>query len=134
MNLFPALLAFILFSTSQMEVAFASEESPAVFGEFSISSEGFGKSGPIRVAGESSATSISRLNIEAFGTTYLATRADLNELAGMHANGIQISYDGGYGHRIFFVILSSGYSTGVVDKRYVVVTEGKSGLEIRREL
>jgi hypothetical protein len=114
--------------------AFASEESPAVFGEFSISSAGFGNSGPIRVTGDSLGTRISRLKINAFGATYEATASALDKLAGMHVNGIQISYDGGYGRGSFIVVLSSGYFVGVVDKRYVIVTKGKPELDVRSDL
>lgn len=126
--LFAAILASIAVAAE------ASEESPVVLGSFNISSDGFGKSGPVLIMGKSDDTGVQELTISAFGRTEELDKNSLRKLKGIHVNGIQISHDGGWGPEgsKLIIHLSTGYVVSQsIDNRYIVVGE-RGAIEVYR--
>jgi hypothetical protein len=106
--------------------AIASKEGLLSLNAFALESPGIGQSGPVKVAGAQSDRGITLLRIEAFGKTFNIGPDQLRQLRGFNANGVQITYEGGYGDlggRTIYVIFSRGFTSGVVLQRYVSVTE-----------
>jgi hypothetical protein len=96
---------------------------------FALESPGIGDSGLIKVSGAQSERDISLLLIEAFGKKFNLSPEQLKDLSGFNANGIQITYEGGYeelGGRTVYVIFSRGFTSGSVRRRFVSINE--SGL------
>jgi hypothetical protein len=114
----------------------ASEESPSVLGSFSINSKGHGSSGPITVSGTASDEGIEELKIYAFGKEINLGKDGIIGLRGIMVNGLQVSYDGGYGKgagRSFIIVFTTAYAADVVDKRYVIVNDAMK-VEVRSSL
>ncbi len=116
------ILAFVTLPSS----AIASKEGLLSLNAFALESPGIGQSGPVKIAGAQSAGGITLLRIEAFGKTFNIGPDQLQQLREFNANGVQITYEGGYvdlGGRTIYVIFSRGFTSGVVLQRYVSVTE-----------
>ena len=121
-----ALAVCLLVPSSQ---TLASKEGILALSKFSLESSGIGSSGVINVSGTQANRGIVTLRIEAFGKSFNLSSDELSELTGFSANGIQISYEGGYkdmGGRTLYVVFTRGLTSGLVGQRYVSVTE--SGL------
>ena len=121
---FSLLLAFGLLAASGE--AAASKEGLLPLNAFALESPGIGQSGPVKVSGAQSDGGISVLRIEAFGKNFTLQPQQLRSLNGFNANGVQISYEGGYvdlGGRTIYVVFSRGFTSGRVMQRYVAVTE-----------
>ena len=118
------LLAFGLLAASSE--AAASKEGLLPINAFALESPGIGQSGPVKVSGAQSDGDITLLRIEAFGKNFTLQPQQLRSLEGFNANGVQISYEGGYldsGGRTIYVVFSRGFTSGRVVQRYVAVTE-----------
>lgn len=103
---------------------FASEESPLVFSSFSIEATNGLRS--VRLQGRGGDNEIIELGIHAFGKYYELTRQQIDRLSAVKINGVQISSDGGFsndGGEKIIVMLSTGYVAGVVDKKYILISE-----------
>lgn len=98
----------------------ASEESPLIFKSFTI------ESNEVRVAGIGGDGGLTDLRVRAFGRDFKFNGKDMEKLSGIKINGVQIYSDGGYsgagGERVV-VLLSTGYTTGIVDKKYLTIME-----------
>jgi len=93
---------------------------------FEASSRGIGDSGPVTMSGKQDESGLSKLTITAFGKRFDLDTGHLARIHGFHANGLQLSYEAGYdelGGRTIYIVVSKGFTSGVIDKRYVVVTE-----------
>jgi hypothetical protein len=118
------LLAFGLLAASGE--AAASKEGLLPLNAFALESPGIGQSGPVKVSGAQSDGGISLLRIEAFGRNFTLQPQQLRSFKGFNANGVQISYEGGYvdlGGRTIYVVFSRGFTSGRVMQRFVAVTE-----------
>src|SRR5690606_14093257 len=118
------LLAFGLLAASSE--AAASKEGLLHLNAFALESPGIGQSGPVKVSGAQSDGGISLLRIEAFGKNFTLQPQQLRSFKGFTANGVPISYEGGYvdfGGRTIYVVFSRGFTSGRVVQRYVAVTE-----------
>jgi len=73
-----------------------SKEGILVFSEFSISSQGIGSSGLIKVSGSQTSSGISQLKVSVFDREFVASDAIIKELQNFFANGILLSYEHGY--------------------------------------
>ncbi len=101
---------------------------------FALESPGIGDSGSVKVSGSQSERGISLLRIEAFGKKFNLSAEQLKDLSGFNANGIQITYEGGYeevGGRTIYVIFSRAFTSGSVAQCFVAVTESGS-VAVRR--
>lgn len=93
---------------------------------FEASSRGIGDSGPVTMSGKQDESGLSKLTITAFGKRFDLDAGQLSRIHGFHANGLQLSYEAGYeelGGRTIYIVVSKGFTSGVIDKRYVVITE-----------
>jgi hypothetical protein len=100
----------------------ASQEGLLVLKAFALDSPGIGDSGPVKVSGAQSDRGITLLRIEAFGKTFNVGHDQLRQLRGFNANGVQITYLGGYvelGGRTIYVIFHQGFTSRTVAQRYV---------------
>ncbi len=107
----------------------ASKEGLLVLNAFALESPGIGESGPVKISGAQSDGGITLLRIEAFGKTFSLGPDQLRQLRGFNANGVQITYEGGYvdlGGRTIYIVFSRGFTSGLVVQRYVAVTESGS--------
>jgi hypothetical protein len=119
------ILAFSILSGSVS----ASKEGLLALKAFALESPGIGESGPVKISGAQSSSDITLLRIEAFDKTFNIGPDLLRQLRGFNANGVQITYEGGYvdlGGRTIYVIFSRGFTSGAVVQRYVAVTESGS--------
>lgn len=107
-------------------LAFASQEGGLPLGGFRFESPGIGDSGVVIVAGRQGAKGVESLSIEAFGTRIDLSPSQLEVLRGGMLNGLQLSYEAGYketGGRTVYLLLSQGFTSGVIARRVVTVTE-----------
>jgi hypothetical protein len=107
-------------------LALASREGMLALGSFRVESPGIGNSGVVLVAGRQGAKGVESLRIEAFGKRFDLSPGQLQALRGGLLNGLQLSYEGGYkeiGGRTLYLVFSQGFTSGVVLKRLVTVTE-----------
>ena len=107
----------------------ASKEGMLVLNAFALESLGIGESGPVKISGAQSDGGIAVLRIEAFGKAFNLRPDQLRKLRGFNANGVQITYEGGYvdlGGRTIYIVFSRGFTSGHTDQRYVAVTESGS--------
>ncbi|UPG95288.1 hypothetical protein [Luteibacter aegosomatissinici] len=103
---------------------------------FEARSPGIGASGPVAVSGSQDTHGVSRLLVSAFGKHMELDAALLDKLHGFHFNGMQISYEEGYeelGGRTLYIMLSKGFTSGVVSRKFVVVTED-GAIKVRDDL
>lgn len=110
-----------------MSPVFASKEGILTLSAFHLESDGIGASGKIVIDGQQNANNqISQLSIHAFDKTYVVSPENLNHLANMTVNGIQISYEQGYqtlGGRTIYIQFQKGFTSGIIKKIILVVTE-----------
>ena len=108
--------------------ASASEESPTQLETFTMRT--MSTRGPLVVDGTGAGKygGLSRLEIDAFGRHNVFAKEQLKRFDRMHVNGIQVSEGGSFGPkgRQVAVVFSTGYATGQVDKRFVIVYEDHS--------
>ena len=119
------ILALYVFSGG----ASASKEGLLSLNAFALASPGIGASGPVSISGAQSTDGITLLRIEAFGKKFSVGPDQLRELRGFSANGVQITYEGGYvdlGGRTIYVVFSRGFTSGIDGRRYVAVRENGS--------
>ena len=93
---------------------------------FDLSSQGIGASGALRVFGRQSHEGVTELGIDAFGRQFRLDARQLARLAGFAVNGLQLSFEQGYealGGRTLYLVLSKGFTSGVVGQRFVLVNE-----------
>jgi hypothetical protein len=121
---------WIVFATfAGASLAFASQEGVLPFGSFRFESPGIADSAAVIVAGRQGAKGMESLSIEAFGKRIDLSTKQLEALPGGLLNGLQISYEAGYketGGRTLHLMLSQGFTSGVVARRFVRVTESGS--------
>jgi hypothetical protein len=118
--LFVASLSVVSLATS---VA-ASEEGAYEFRRFRF--ESVDESGPAVVTGAQGDHGITSLHITAFRKSFTLTPAQLKQLRGLIANGVQLSGEGGYkelGGRTLYLILSVGFTSGTSQAKLVSVNE-----------
>src|SRR5262245_48047240 len=77
-------------------VAQGSQEGALALSSFTIQSVGIGGSGPVTISGTQDANMVTALNVKAFDKEFNLTTKQLQELKGLGANGIQLSYERGY--------------------------------------
>lgn len=121
------LLMWILGGT--LDVAYGSEEDVLVFGTFRVESPGSGGVGPVIVSGVRASEGFKRLKVEAFGRSFDLTPDQLNSLRGVEVNGLHLSHEAGYralGGRTIYLQLSTGFTSGIKRRMFVVVTESGS--------
>jgi hypothetical protein len=107
-------------------VAVASEEGVLRLGEFRIQSPGVKQSGPVVITGKQSDTEIVALSVQVFGRTINLTKSQLLQLKGQYVNGLQLTYEAGYrevGGRTVYLILSSGFTSGIVTTQLIEINE-----------
>jgi len=108
-------------------LASASEEGILAFGSFRIESPGIGESGPVAIAGTRSPEDLQSLTVEAFGKKVALSPAQLQDLSFASVNSVQLSYAAGYkelGGRTVYVQFAKGFTSGIITRKFVVVTEG----------
>jgi hypothetical protein len=107
-------------------VAVADVEGILALGTFRIESPGIGDSGPITLSGSQGHEGIQSLTVQAFGKQLSLSPAQLQGLHSVVFNGVQLSYSGGYkqlGGRTIYVTFSKGFTSGVVGRHLVEITE-----------
>ncbi|RUL70505.1 hypothetical protein [Dyella choica] len=93
---------------------------------FEFTSEGVGESGNVTITGKQGNGGISELTIMAFGKQFKLDGEQLDKVKGFAVNGLQLSYEAGYkelGGRTIYIVLSKGFTSGTIGKKFVVVTE-----------
>jgi hypothetical protein len=106
----------------------ASQEGALVLGSFKVESPGIGSSGPVIVSG-TQGKGITSLRVEAFGKQFDLTPDQLKSLQRVSANGLQLSYEGGYeelGGRTIYLIFTTGFTRQVIQRTFVIITESGS--------
>jgi hypothetical protein len=106
--------------------AHASMEGILLLNDFHISSNGLGESGPVVIAGKQNDSGIQSLDVRVFGKHFQLNKTQLLAISALSINGIQLSYEAGYkelGGRTLYIVLSKGFTTDSVGKRFVVITE-----------
>jgi hypothetical protein len=102
----------------------ANEEGPVVFQKFRV--EGVSPSfGPVVVSGTQGEKGITSLQIDAFNRSFIVSADQLKELHDLTINGLHISCAFGSPKtgNIIYVVLSTGYTSGPTDSKYVQVQE-----------
>src|SRR5262245_30302230 len=124
-----ARLLMLLVAFGATGAVFASQEGVLVLGAFRVESPGIGESGPVVVSGTRNSKGIENLRVEAFGKQFNLTQEQLKSLSGVLVNGLQLSYEGGYrelGGRTLYLLFSMGFTSGITQRRFVVITENGS--------
>ena len=126
-----ARLLFVLLVVAWIiaQVAGASQEGALVIGSFRLESPGIGESGSVIVSGTQGSRGIESLKVEAFEKQFILDQPQLQQLNGFRFNGVQLSYERGYkelGGRTLYLLFSLGFTSGVVERRFVVITESGS--------
>lgn len=120
-------IVLIFLALLAMNPIFASKEGILTLSVFHLESDGIGASGKIVIDGQQNVNNqISQLSIHAFDKTYTVSPENLNHLANMTVNGIQISYEQGYqklGGRTVYIQFQKGFTSGIIKKMILVVTE-----------
>lgn len=114
----------------------ASKEGILRMATFELSSEGIGDSGPVVVSGIQGDNGIQELAIRAFGKQFKLNGQQLIQVQGISINGLQLSYETGYkelGGRTIYIVLSKGFTSGIIGRRFVVITESGT-IRISNEL
>jgi hypothetical protein len=107
-------------------VAHGSQEGALALSSFTIQSPGIGESGPVTISGTQNANTVTALNVKAFGKEFNLAPKQLQELKGLGANGVQLSYERGYkelGGRTLYLQLSFGFISEKRSAKVVVVSE-----------
>ena len=107
----------------------ASQEGLLTLGSFRVESPGIADSGAVIIEGRQSDKGVESLTITAFGKRLDLSSSQLQALRGGMLNGIQLTYAAGYkelGGRTLYLVFSQGFTSGVVMKRFVTVTESGS--------
>jgi hypothetical protein len=120
--------ALVIFASLALlsSVAVASQEGVLRLGEFRIQSPGVEQSGPVVITGKQSDTEIVALSVQVFGRTINLTKSQLLQLKGQYVNGLQLTYEAGYrevGGRTIYLILSSGFTSGIVTTQLIEINE-----------
>ncbi|WP_379654755.1 hypothetical protein [Pseudoxanthomonas sp. UC19_8] len=99
------------------------------FAKFALKSDGIGEPGPVDVTGTQAHTGITSLSIHAFGKSFVLNPSQLSQLKGFWVNGVQTTYADGdpeLGGSAVYLVLSAGFTSGVVKRKFVVITESGS--------
>jgi len=106
-----------------------SKEGILVFSEFSISSQGFGSSGLVKVSGSQTPSGILQFKVSAFDREFVAPDYIIKELQDFPANGLMLSYAHGYtrvGGRTVYLSFFKGFTRGISQmKRFSVNEHGE---------
>lgn len=119
-------LTFILMCLASSQFSNASQEGILTLSEFSVSSQGIGSSGPVKIEGKQTAEGIVSLKVFAFDHEFVAPPNVIKELRGFSSNGLLVSYEQGYkelGGRIVYLSLSYGFSSGITATKQVAINE-----------
>ena len=120
--------AFLLFLAFVVGTVDASQEGALVLEKFTIESPGIGSSGPVIVSG-TQGKGITSLRIEAFGKQFYLTPDQLMSLQRVSANGLQLSYEGGYeelGGRTIYLLFTTGFTRQAIQRTFVTIKESGS--------
>lgn len=93
----------------------ASKEGMLAFSDFSVKSPGLGNSGPVEISGTQISGGITSIRISAFKRETSLNTAQLAQIRGLIANGIQISFELGYketGGKKIYIVLTEGLTSG----------------------
>jgi hypothetical protein len=104
----------------------SSQEGVLMFSDFAVTSPGIGESGPVSVSGTQTTDGIASLRVKAFGKEVVANPGQLKNLRGFSANGMQLTYEGGYkelGGRTVYLVLIKGFTSGTQSTQRVEVNE-----------
>lgn len=104
----------------------SSQEGVLVLSDFTVSSRSIGESGPVTVSGTQTTDGIASLRVNAFGRAIVANPAQLKDLRGFFANGMQLTYESGYkelGGRTVYIVLVKGFTSGTQATQRVEVNE-----------
>ncbi|MCG8337597.1 MAG: hypothetical protein MJE63_24110 [Proteobacteria bacterium] len=108
----------------------ASVEGVLELSKISLHSNGIGESGSVSIfASKGKNKRYTSFVVKAFGKEYKLSNSDLNKLAELAFNGIQISYETGYeilGGKTLYIILQSGFTSGIKKKVLITITESGS--------
>ena len=122
--MFRTVLTMILLTAGTAQ---ASEEGILALSSFRLESAGIGQSGKIVVEGrENKKWQVVNLKISAFGKDYVIPKEKLAGLAELSANGVRISYEGGYpmtGGRTIYIQFQMGFTSWTKQKALVTVSE-----------
>ena len=123
-------LAFIVILSLSLisPPASASMEGKLYWSAISFQTAGIDSSGPISVQGHQIDGRITDLSIEAFGKKVTLTPPHIEQLKGVHVNGIQATFCAGYketGGRTVYISLTSGFASGV--KELTTITYNEQG-------
>ena len=116
------LISLFIFEASGVR---ASQEGTLAFGTFRVESPGIGSSGPVIVSG-TQGKGITSLRVEAFGKHFDLTPDQLKSLQRVTANGLQLSYEGGYeelGGRTIYLLFTTGFTRQVIQRAFVTIKE-----------
>ena len=112
----------------------ASQEGILPLSSFRLESLGIGESGRVIVTGaQNEKREIVALRVVAFGKEFSVPAEKLAGLAGLWANGIRISYEGGYrgfGGRTIYIQLQMGFTSSTSKQALIAVTE-EGKIEVR---
>jgi hypothetical protein len=107
--------------------ALADVEGMLSLGTFRLECPGLDDSGPVIITGSQSREGLKALTVAAFGKQFSLTLEQLRELhAAASFNGVQLSYSHGYkgfGSRTIYILLTSGFTSHVVSRQLVEVSE-----------
>ncbi len=107
--------------------ASASQEGALPLSVFRLESAGIGSSGKVVVEGKQNEKGETiNLKINAFGKEYVVPKDKLARLSGLHANGVQISYEAGYpnlGGRTIYIQFQVGFTSGPREQALVTLKE-----------
>ncbi|GEM_PF-1568118 len=105
----------------------ASQEGILPLSSFRLESLGIGESGRVVVTGaQNEKWEIVALRVNAFGKDFVVPPDKLAGLAELRANGIRISYEGGYpglGGRTIYIQLQMGFTSSTHRQALITVTE-----------
>lgn len=105
----------------------ASQQGILPLSSFRLESLGIGESGRVVVTGaQNEKCEIVALTVVAFGKEFAVPAEKLAGLAGLRANGVRISYEGGYrglGGRTVYIQLQMGFTSSTHRQALITVTE-----------
>ena len=122
----PLTFLAVLFFALAAPCVSASREGILPLSEFSISSQGIGSSGPVKVSGTQTSSGISQLKVEAFGRAFVAPADTVKGLQGFFVNGMLLSYVHGYtetGGRTVYLSFFKGFTSGLTETKRVYLSE-----------
>jgi hypothetical protein len=120
-------LIAVIALASFVSSAQASKEGILPLSNFRIESDGIGNSGKVIVEGKQGKDDrLLSLKVTAFGKEYVIPKNQLAELKGVAANGVLLSYEGGYrqtGGRTIYVQLQMGFTSSTRTRALITLTE-----------